>query len=534
MTHPWTLADLDVVPRVGFVQDASPVTALPALADEIGAAWLGAKRDDRIPALHGGTKVRKLDVLLAAPPWRDAPVWSSVGAIGSGHLVALTAAARRLDRAVEADVFFEPPNPAVLANLAFVASGPSALRFHAGRAGLVLALAPRWLRGRPVGWIPPGGTNADGMLGVVRAGLELAGQVARGELPAPDDVFVAAGTGGTAAGLAVGLGLGGLRPTVHAVVVVERPMLGRRKLERLIRAVRARLEGLRPGPLPDPAPIRVVRGFVGPGYGRASEASVAACGRLDAHGVPLEAIYGGKAMAALLDQAPRGRNVLFWVTSHGGDLPASDRWRDRLPASLTRRLAGPSRRGLLLGALALGATLILARRITGYERLPAWDGAVLAAWEAEVVAAVAESLLPDVPGGLVGGPTAEDVARNVDRYLRGMPSRALAEVHGLLALLEHGTLLGGRLRRITRLPFDARRGVLEAMASGPLRDAYRGIRDLCLLGYWQDDRTWGVLGYGGPLVAHPGVPRRADGLPGGPSTYDALVAPPGTTPRGTL
>ena len=61
--------------------------------------------------------------------------------------------------------------------------------------------------------------------------------------------------------------------------------------------------------------------------------------------------------------------------------------------------------------------------------------------------------------------------------------------------------------------------MLERLATmGTLpRQAYRGLRDLTLLGWYQDPRTWDALHYEGPLV---GEDRPAD-------HYTQLVAAPG-------
>jgi 1-aminocyclopropane-1-carboxylate deaminase/D-cysteine desulfhydrase-like pyridoxal-dependent ACC family enzyme len=92
------------IPRLGWIDAPTPVDSLPELAAELGLEWFGIKRDDHIPRHLGGNKIRKLDYLLGREPFTSAPTWASVGAIGSGHLVALTAAARALDRRVEMNV----------------------------------------------------------------------------------------------------------------------------------------------------------------------------------------------------------------------------------------------------------------------------------------------------------------------------------------------------------------------------------------------------------------------------------------------
>lgn len=58
------------------MEGASPVAEAPELAARLGLGWLGVKRDDLLSAQHGGTKVRKLDYLLASEPFASAPRWA--------------------------------------------------------------------------------------------------------------------------------------------------------------------------------------------------------------------------------------------------------------------------------------------------------------------------------------------------------------------------------------------------------------------------------------------------------------------------
>ena len=532
---PWTLDTLSPLPRLGWVNDAVPVTPLPEQAAELGLHWLGVKRDDQLEPLGGGTKTRKLDYLLAAEPFASAPRWASVGAIGSGHLAAMTMAAKALDRTLDAHCFFEPLGPSVLENLACIASGPTRLFYRSNRVTLGLR-SPGVVLGRPKGAVPsvpPGGSVPAGVVGVIAGGLELAGQIHRGDLPRPDVVFVPWGTGGTAVGIALGLALAGLPTPVRAVATVEPWFVSRRVLRRLADGALRWLE--RAGiPAPagfDPPLPEGVRGHVGRGYGHPTEASEDACRWIGAGGVAAEPIYGGKALSALRQEALglRGQTVLYWLTSHGGGLPSEPDWAERLPPGLRRRLrrgTGPSRRRLLVGGAALlGATAL--RHGVGYDRFEGWSGLVLDRREAQVLAAAAEAIVPDVPGPLpVDGPSARELVSAVDRYLAGMPATMIIELHGMFELLEQGTLLGGRISRLTSLEPDARRGFLLRLESfgGLLAQASRGVRDLCLLGWYQDARTWAPLGYRGPWVPAAGL--------GGPGRYSSLVAPAGREPWG--
>jgi hypothetical protein len=269
----------------------------------------------------------------------------------------------------------------------------------------------------------------------------------------------------------------------------------------------------------------VDRSQLGRGYGSATDAANTACDRAKREGIDLEAVYSGKAFAALLGGCSYpGEHVLFWVTPRrAGELPRKPDWEKRLPASLSRRLGlvpgrRITRRRLILGGLG-AAALMTWFRVSGYPPLPGWQGVVLAPWEAHVIRAAAEALLTSsVPPGVVA-----DIPIHVDRYLMGFPEPLLDQAHLLLAAVEHSTTpLGMRLSRFTNLQAaDRERWLSDLSARGGVQgEIYRGIRDLVMLGCYQDPRTWEALGYGGPLV---GRGRRL-------THYDALAAAPGAYP----
>ncbi len=485
-------------PRLGWVTAPSPVEAHPALAERLGLQWFGVKRDDLLPALHGGTKVRKLDFLLAAPPWSTAPGWAAAGAMGSGQLAALAAAAQLLGKTLHAHVAWQTPTGHAIENLAFL-STRAQITDHGSRVRMALR-HPALLRGGTVGGlpvVPPGASAGPGLLGPVEAGLELAAQVERGDCPLPDEIVVPFGSGGTAVGLAVGLRRAGLPTLVRAVACVERPL-----------AAAWRVRGLLDELGEQEASLRVEHGHVGDGYGVPSDASEAAVATLVSQGISAEPVYGGKAMAALLANPPRGKRVLFWHTARRGPLPVDPRWRERLPGSLQRRLdGGRGRRLLLAGGLAAAAAIAL--RTSGYPDR-GFTGAVLADWEAEVVRALGEAVAT-----VAHDP--ELAVATVDHFLTGLSPFARAEVHGLLALVEHG--LG--VQRFTSMDPAGRREALARLASlGSLPAvATRGARDLGLLGAYAQPATWAALGYEGPIVS-----------PGRPDPYAALCAADGVAP----
>lgn len=519
------------LPSVGWVAEPSPLTPLPTLARHLGLAALHVKRDDLLPGLHGGNKLRKLDVLLATAPFKDAPRIASLGAIGSGHLAACAAASTALGKTLAAHMFDEPLSEGVLENLAFVASGPSAITFYGSRLevglrkpGLVLAPV---IDGAPM--IPPGGTLPAAVAGFARAGFELRAQIDAGLLEPPEVIYCALGTAGTAAGLALGLGMAGVKAEVRAVSTVERVFASARLVRRVIEgAARFLNEHGVACTAAQALPVRLLRSQLGRGYGIPSAQSIAAVEVLRSEGVASEPVYTGKAFAALLADAAAhklGKRVLFWSTLRRGPLPHDVDWRDKLPPRLSKRLdraTTPSKLGrrvfLLGGAAALGACAM--PRFFGYREI-GWTGAVLQSWEAEVIAAAATTLSGVAAvGGLV-------VAANVDRYLVPMPDRVKTEVHELCALVEHGTtplaLMG---KRFTKLDAAGREAWLLSLNArgGLLAQAFRGLRDLVMLGAYQDDRSWRGLGYAGPW---PDV--NAPELVGAP--YQALRASAGALPQ---
>jgi len=522
---------LEALPRLGWVDGPSPAAEVSAC--RAGTFWV--KRDDLLEKLHGGSKVRKLDHLLAAEPFASAETWASAGAIGSGHLATLAEAARVLGRRLEAHCFWEPVSAGGLVNLAHTAAGASSLSFHRSRLALALR-APGLVRGPAlrggVAIIPPGATAEPGTLGLVRAAFELSDQIQKGQLPPPERVYVALGSGGMAAGLSLGLALAGIPATVRAVATVERHFTwlagpGRRA-ETLRRFLVAR--GVQEAARVRPRPIEIDHSQLGRGYGHPTAQSLAACELLACEGVPLEPIYTGKAAAALLASERGGGRALLWNSTRRPAAPPPG-WRDRLPPALLARLdrvtGGRSlgRRSVLAGAAGLAAAGLVGWRLSGYEPIPGWAGQVLSLREARVIAAAAEAILP--PGS--AGPSPVAVAANVDRFVASFRPDALPEIHAMLALIEHGTTpLGLRAARFTRLSPGGREAFLLALAGrgGLLAQASRGLRDLCLLGFYQGAESWDALEYQGPWDEVRLEPEKL-------TPYDSFRAPSGTLPRGT-
>jgi D-cysteine desulfhydrase len=294
------------LPRAGFGQFP---TAVERIQLDDGRTLL-VKRDDLAGSVIGGNKVRGLEWLLGGVGQDDRLV--TVGPRGSTHALATATLARvrgARTTVVRWDQVMHAAARAVDARMRAVADVIDARWI--GAAYPIAAL--RIIGGAR--WIPAGGTTGLSMLGHVNAGLELAEQIARGECEAPGRVFIPLGTGGTAAGVALGLRLAGARSRVVAVRVVPR-VLGRRgRVLALARETASMLEWLTGERVPTPGPddLDVEHRFYGGGYAK----PIATAGEraLEARGIRLDDTYSRKAFAAAVASA--SAPALLWLTFDG-------------------------------------------------------------------------------------------------------------------------------------------------------------------------------------------------------------------------
>lgn len=301
------------LPRAKLGVFPSPVSRIAGLPGG-GDIWI--KRDDLDAPSFGGNKVRALEFLLGEV--RAGDTLLTIGGEGSTHVLVTAAMGERLGARTAAIRWRHEMNPAALRTARRAAELCAHLRTTRGPLSAFLySLLAR--RAGEVRWIPPGGTNALGMLGHVNAGLELAGQVGRGELPTPSRVVVPFGTGGTAAGLALGFAIAGLPTRTVAARVVPRMVANRRHLLSLARSCAKLIERLSGRSVPplDPSGVQVVNDVYGGAYGRPlPAASTAAANLLETSGILLDDSYSAKAFLAAL-RLPREEPMLFWLTFAG-------------------------------------------------------------------------------------------------------------------------------------------------------------------------------------------------------------------------
>jgi D-cysteine desulfhydrase len=310
----------------------TPVRSL----DVGGPAPLWVKDEGSSADAYGGNKIRKLEWLLPTVPAGAALI--TAGAVGSNHVVATSVHAGRAGIPVHAILVPQPDTPTArrnaavtgrLAHRVWPAANEAAAVVSLGRA---IAAATQEQGRRPrVVWI--GGSTPRGILGWVDGALELAAQVARGELPEPTRIYVPAGSGGIAAGLLVGLRWAGLASTVHAVQVADPIWSNRRAVLGFARAtVRELRRHGAPVPAVDPHRLRFDRRWFGDGYGAPSPAGDAAASLARDAGLSIEPTYSSKALAAAIEAARSGRTggPVLWIDTAnarpleplvGGELP---------------------------------------------------------------------------------------------------------------------------------------------------------------------------------------------------------------------
>jgi D-cysteine desulfhydrase len=312
--------------RLPLGERPTPVRELTRLGDARGQARVWIK-DDGAFSGFGGNKARKLEWLLADARRRGKRTILTGGALGTNHGLACALFARQLGMRTVLVLVPQPETEHVHRQLERMRAAGAELHLARGvlRAyGLAVSLMLR-RASAPLNLpylLRPGGSVPLGCVGYVEAAIELAEQVEAGELPAPSHVVVPLGSGGTAAGLAAGLKLAGLRARLVCVLVNDLIRVDERTVARLARRTQrlVRKRGASVGGAEvTTADLTVERDWLGPGYGHSTPAAEEAMAMFaERDDVVLEPVYTAKAVAALLELNRRGAfgagPVLYWHT----------------------------------------------------------------------------------------------------------------------------------------------------------------------------------------------------------------------------
>ena len=310
-------------PRVRLGHLPTPLEPLDGLTRALGPGpRIFAKRDDCTGLALGGNKVRKLEFLVGEALAQGCDTLITTGGVQSNHARQTAAAAAKHGLRCELVL------PRIVAGRdpAYETSGNRLLddwlgaRVHvvdkpADVIGIVTEIQSRTAsRGAKAAFIPAGGSNPTGCIGYAQAALELALQLEREHLRF-DAIVLAVSTGGTLAGLLVGLEALGLTiPVIGVCVYALAAQVGPAVL--LLADQTAGRLGV---PKVPPIRLDLRDAWLGPGYGLPSgELREALSIAARSEGLLLDPVYTGKAAAALIALRRQGNlpgdNVLFWHT----------------------------------------------------------------------------------------------------------------------------------------------------------------------------------------------------------------------------
>ena len=291
-------------PRVDLARLPTPLERFDQLLD--GRPVL-VKRDDLTGTALTGNKVRKLEYLLADAQARGARRVLTCGGIQSNHCRATAIAAARLGLGCVLFLRTAEPEPAAsTGNLRLDRLVGADVRFVTPEQYRERAARMREAAGADGYVVPEGGSNALGSWGYIRAVDEMAAQW---DAP-PSAVVCATGSGGTLAGLAIGLRRRALDTPVYGVAVCDDAAYFTRIVERISAEATDRWPTL---PRVRAADVRVIEGFKGRGYALSTPeemSDIEAIARRS--GLILDPVYTGKAFRPLLHDPDRfGPRPLF-------------------------------------------------------------------------------------------------------------------------------------------------------------------------------------------------------------------------------
>lgn len=340
-------------PRLAAQLPKRPMADLPTplrectLDSGFGLQPVLVKRDDLSGKLYGGNKIRKLEYLLQRAKQRGAKRVATFGTVASNHALAtaLYASELQLECTCLLSHQSKTPNAPLALNL-HLQNQTEIVEFGGPRSQRIATMR-RYLQGRHSWVIPAGGSSWLGVIGFVNAALELAEQIEEAKIAVPQRLYVANGTMGTAAGLALGLALANQPTEVHAARVTHESVSNPAAMQGLIVKTASMMQRLDPSiPRDIAARCNIIYRdeFFGDGYARSNAATDRAIIIAQQElGLSLETTYTGKAMATLLHDLSQpgsaGENVLFWNTYNSRALPvtaARPKDSSRLPEPFLR------------------------------------------------------------------------------------------------------------------------------------------------------------------------------------------------------
>ena len=310
------------LPRLPLAHLPTPLWRHGALDRLVGAeVWV--KRDDLSEGAAAGNKIRKLEYLLAEALQTGKDTIITCGGAQSNPARATALCCAKLGLTCLLILRSQDAaHEAAVGNLMLDYLAGAEVRWITPEqdrdidAVLASTKAELEASGRRVRVIPKGGSNARGAMGYVRAMGELRRQLDAGEAGgrAFDAIVHACGSGGTAAGVAVGAARYEVASRLLSMAVCDDSAYFTGIISGLATNMRTMAEDLS-----EPLACEVVDDFKGPAYGEATAEQLSFLRSVARRtGLVLDPVYSGKALHGLSKLALKGQRVLF---IHTGGLP---------------------------------------------------------------------------------------------------------------------------------------------------------------------------------------------------------------------
>lgn len=276
------------------------------------------KRDDKTGMGLSGNKVRKLQFLMAEAIELGCDSVVTIGGVQSNHCRATAVAATKLGFQShlilrQADKLLEEElNPGLVGNLlinrlvgANLCMVTKTEYVQNGSESLIRRKLDQ-LRGQgmqPYG-IPVGGSSPLGAWGYLEFVRELNKQLTDAQ-DHVTDIVVACGSGGSAAGIALGVKLIGMKTKVHAVIVCD-------DKEYFLKHVQNTLIALGVGDLRAEDILTIHDGYKGGGYAISSKTELEIIMQVArTTSIIVDPVYSGKAVVGMLDLMKNKPNVFL-------------------------------------------------------------------------------------------------------------------------------------------------------------------------------------------------------------------------------
>jgi len=327
---PFSELDVFLEKRIPLASLPTPVEKLTHLSDELGVA-LFVKRDDLTESVASGNKIRKLEYLLYDAKEKGCDMLITCGGVQSNHCRATAAVAARAGMGCHLILRGTPeeiPNGNLLidsilgATTSFYTKDDFS-RLHEIEEETVARFREK---GHTPYLIPMGGSNATGSLGYIRMINEL-----KDAEISFDTICCALGSGGTYAGILLGLARTGLRAEARGIAVCDDNAYFKNEVSRIVDEFKQWYGITFPNKMFE---VNADDRFVGKGYALNTPEELKELIRIARlEGLILDPVYTLKTFLGMMQQIregaiPAGSNVLFIHTGgHYGIFPKGEEFR---------------------------------------------------------------------------------------------------------------------------------------------------------------------------------------------------------------